>query len=97
MSEDSLIRMSEMSIKCMKRSLRTNYGLFSLSLFLFMLNAGFIVFGVSSKPWLTGIAVGVTGMNCLWMWLLISEMRIDLKLEKEKLAWLERRHEYSNS
>ncbi len=93
MKDDFLIRITKLSISLMKRSLRTNYGLFAVSFALFILNIFILCFTISTHLWVTGIAIGVTGMNCLWIWMMLWETRLDLRLEKEKLEWLEKRDE----
>lgn len=88
-----LIRITKNHIAFNKRNLRTNYGLFILNLGICAWNIFNIYSNTSYSIWLPGIGVGVTGTTCLWIWINMWEIKLDIKIEKEKLNWLEKVNE----
>jgi len=93
MKDNFLIRITETSIKFNKRSLRTSYGVFILNLTVCLFNVLILYTNTSSSLFIGGIGIGVSGISCFWIWLVIWETRMDLRIEKEKLSWLQKRNE----
>ena len=97
MKDHFLIEMSKLAISMHKRNLRTNYVLLLLNALICLWNIFIIYKSISTMPWATGIAIGVTATSCFWVWASIFETRLDIRLEKEKLAWLEKSNELGNA
>jgi len=78
-----------------RKALKTNYALLVLNMALFIFNAWELYQGVQFG-WITGFAAGSTGIGAFWIWLLIWEMRSDLRIDKEYLKHLEKSRDDRN-
>ena len=82
------------NIKSTKRAIRTNYGLFIMNAGLVILNGSLVYKGVSN---LVGeISLGALSVNCLWILLHIIDYRMDLKLDKQRLTYMDEHRDNEN-
>lgn len=87
------IEIARSNIACNRRIVRTNFGLILLNVGLCAWNIYNLCTGFSHWNWLTGIGIGCTGTTSIWVWINMWETRLDMKLEKDRLARLEQRRE----
>lgn len=92
MKNEFYIEMCKGKIEMNKRILRTNYGLLILNTIVFI-GCVYSVYLNGGHGWFSGVGVGASGCTSFWIWLGILENRMDLKIEKEKLAWWEKYNE----
>lgn len=93
MRNDFYKEMSEVRIELDRRILRSHYGLFILNAIVFL----FCCVTTLNNPhanWFSGVGIGATFSGGFWLWLNIWEARLNIKIEKEKLAYREKRDEF---
>lgn len=88
--DDFSIEMARTNIACTRRILKANFASLLVNAGLCGWNIYNLYSGFSHINWLTGIAIGCTGVTSLWVWFSMWEARIDLRSEKERIAILEK-------
>ena len=85
-----LKEISKLRIASYKQQLQSYYGLFAFGLLASFFNALLLYRHISTHRALTGGIIGTCLYGAMLTWFNISETRLSLRLEREKLAWLEK-------
>lgn len=91
--DDFSIAIARSNISITRKLLRIGYAILLVILGVFALNIYNLCSGISHIDWLTGIGIGVSGTTSFSIWISMWEAKLDLRLEKEKLFYLEQRVE----
>jgi hypothetical protein len=94
MNRNELIKISHGQISFSRRILKTNYSLFILNAGLSLWNIINIYYHQDNLSWIPAIATGFGTCCCAWIWLNIWETRLDIKIEKQKLSYLEKEYDH---